>query len=355
MLFALSLFLFAWTASCEAPSSAPAQPAATGDPFSDYVVKLFEDSKGRLWMGTINDGVACYDGQTLRWYSVNDGLPGTTVAAIAEDRDGNMWLGTHSGLVRYNGVVFTLFTPKDGLTNERISQLLVDRNGQLWVGTWGGVYRYNGVGFTPFNVPKPEVELSPYSSMRDWVTELMEDRQGNIWIGRDGYGACRYDGQVFAHFTRKEGLSSNNVQTICEDRQGHIWFGSRVAENDHSDPEKRKGRGGPSRYDGHAVIRFPDIPGLDSCETYALHCDRAGNVWIGANHWGVYRYDGAQFKLFHQTTRTDLIGKFGIQSILEDQKEQIWLGLSGGLFRIEDDALLHMVHNGERLMEDKGK
>jgi hypothetical protein len=34
--------------------------------------------------------------------------------------------------------------------------------------------------------------------------------KGNIWFGRDGYGACKYDGSSFTRFTNEDGLPSNN-------------------------------------------------------------------------------------------------------------------------------------------------
>jgi ligand-binding sensor domain-containing protein len=177
------------------------------------------------------------------------------------------------------------------------------------------------------------------------VTELIQDSRGNIWFGRDGYGACRFDGKGFTHFTKKEGLASNNVQVIREDGKGNIWLGSRVAENDHPDPDSRKGDGGLSRYDGKSLVRFRDIEGLSRNETYAIATDRAGNVWIGANNLGVYRYDGNSFQLFRGTDRMDLTSTIGVQSILEDSKGRLWLGLSGGLFRLQGGAVVN-VHRG---------
>ncbi len=233
-------------------------------------------AKGNLWFGTIFKGVARYTPsallrpgeKTLTYFSEKDGLPGTTVASIAEDKAGNMWFGTHSGLSKYDpsahfdsaqhkslrpgGKTFTNFTQKDGLCHDRVSNILVDRAGNIWVGTWGGVCRYKDGGFSDFPIPKPDVDLLPYQTTMDWITEIMEDKQGNIWFGRDGYGACKYDGASFTHFTKKDGLPSNNVQVIEEDEQGNIWFGTRVAENDHPDPEKRTGEGGLCRYDPSA-------------------------------------------------------------------------------------------------------
>lgn len=312
-------------------------------PIDEYVVEIFEDSKNNLWFGTLNKGAARFDGKNLTYFSEKEGLVGNAVVSIAEDKSGNLWFGTQSGLSKFDGKNFTNFTRKEGLCSDRVSNLLVDKSGKLWVGTWDGICTFDGSKFSNFDLPKPDVELQDYQKATlNWTTEIIEDRQGNIWFGRDGYGACRFDGKNFTHFTKKEGLASNNVQVICADKRGNIWFGSRVAENDHPDPKSRFGDGGLSRFDGKSVSQFPEIEGLSKNETYAIAEDRAGNVWIGANGLGVYRFDGQSFQLFKGTDRMDLTSVMGIQSILGDGRGRLWFGFSGGLFRLEAGEVVHV-------------
>jgi ligand-binding sensor domain-containing protein len=365
------LVMLAVIPACSAqPNSNPGSMAMpeTDAPIDEYVVALFEDSKGNLWFGTMSSGVARYTPstllrageKTLTYFSEKEGLPGTTVVSMAEDKAGNMWFGTHSGLSKYDpsaklrpgGKTFTNFTQKDGLCHDRVSNILIDRAGHLWVGTWGGVCRYENGRFSDFPIPKPDVDLLPYQTTMDWVTEVMEDSQGNIWFGRDGYGACKYDGTSFTHFTKKEGLPSNNVQVIEEDQQGHIWFGTRAAENDHPDPEKRTGEGGLCRYDpseplrDKAFVQFPEWEGLSKNQIYTIYTDKKGHIWVGATGFGVYRYDGKSFHLYKGTNRMDLTYSFGVQDMLEDRNGTYWFGFSGGLFRLEGASIVHVSQNG---------
>ena len=344
------LFLVSFVTSCSGQPYSHGQGnprdsdniSKTGTPISAYVVDVYEDKKGNLWFGTISDGVARFDGKSLTYFTTKDGLCDNTVVSITEDREGNIWLGTHAGLSKFDGRTFTNFTSKEGLCQDRVSNVLVDSKGQIWVGTWEGVCQFDGTTFTDFPLPIPDIEVPVYQATENWVTEIIEDREGNIWFGRSGYGACKYDGNAFTQFTRKEGLPSNCIQAIHEDQQGNIWFGSRVAENDHPDADKRTGEGGLSRYDGKTFQQFPGIKGLSKNDIYSIHEDKAGAIWIGATGVGVYRYDGQSFKMYKGTNRMDLTYSFGVQSILEDRNGTLWFGFSGGLFRLRGSSIVHV-------------
>ncbi len=307
---------------------------------SEYVVGVFEDSKGNLWFGTISDGAARFDGKTLTYFSTKDGLIDNTVASIAEDHQGNIWFGTHNGASKFDGKRFTNFGRAEGLHGAGC-KFLVDKTGNIWAGTNHGAFRFNGFGFTPFEIPNPVME----DSSRKWeagkVWGLMEDKKGNIWFGRDAYGACKYDGKSFTHFTKKDGLCSNNVDGIVEDNRGNIWFGCLS-----TDLPKEIKEGGVCRYDGKAFTKFPDKEGISKNDIYSIYADKAGNIWMGATGLGVYRYDGQSFQFYKGTDRMDLTWSMGIQSILEDSKGRLWFGFSGGLFRFSGAAIVNVAKGG---------
>ncbi len=74
---------------------------------------------------------------------MENGLPQNTVQAIAQTRDGFIWLGTEVGLVRFDGNNFVLFdqNSKPALPGNDVSCLLAASDGALWIGTSEGLAR----------------------------------------------------------------------------------------------------------------------------------------------------------------------------------------------------------------------
>jgi len=304
----------------------------------EYVIETFEDSKGNLWFGTLEKGVAKYDGTTLKYFTTTDGLPSNRVVNIIEDSEGILWFGTGNGLSKYDGVTFINFTTDDGICNNMVSNLLIDSKGVFWIGTWNGVCQFDGTYFKTFNVPYSTVETQINEDTKNWITEITEDSEGNIWIGRDGYGASKFDGNKFIHYTTREGLNSNNVQSIAEDQDGMIWIGTRVAEKDNADTSKRFGKGGLNKFDGKIFMHFPNIEGVNNNDVYGIYNDDSNNLWITTISNGVYKYNGSTFKNYNVPKP--------IVSILKDSKGTIWLGCAGGLFRINSKRIVNVTTNG---------
>src|ERR1700734_1883713 len=58
--------------------------------------------------------------------SVDDGLIQSQATCLAQDKIGNLWVGTLGGLSRYNGRSFTNYTVRDGMQSNVVNALAVD-------------------------------------------------------------------------------------------------------------------------------------------------------------------------------------------------------------------------------------
>jgi ligand-binding sensor domain-containing protein len=305
----------------------------------EYVVETFQDSQGNLWFGTLEKGVAKYDGSKLTYLTTKDGLPSDRIVSIIEDDSGNLWFGTGAGLSKFDGKTFTNFSEKDGLCSDMISNLFIDNKGNFWIGTWGGVCKFDGAQFENFPIPYPIVETKINPDTKDWITEIAEDTKGNIWFGRDGYGASKFDGNSFVHFTTKDGLNSNCVQSIVEDKEGSIWIGTRVAEKDNADADKRFGQGGLNKYNGEKFIHFPEIKGFNESDVFTIYKDNSNDLWFSTTSNGVYKRENYKFVNYAVPNST--------MSFLKDKTGNVWLGCAGGLFRINSKGeIINITTNG---------
>ncbi|MFA7275054.1 MAG: two-component regulator propeller domain-containing protein [Crocinitomicaceae bacterium] len=295
----------------------------------EYVTSVFEDSKGTLWFGTLEKGIAHYDGEKLKYFTKNDGLPSDRVTGIIEDSSGLFWLHTGEGLSKYDGKNFTNFLVGDDFNSNVVSKLLIDSKNVFWVATWNGVFQFDGKTFHPFSIPYPEVDTKINENTKYWAT-VSEDANGNIWFRRPGYGVCKYDGKSFTHYLKKDGLHSNYVTDIEFDKDGSVWFGTRVAERDDPDPKKQFGKGGLNKMMGNKIISFPEIASFNDGDVYEIYKDKSDNIWISTVKNGVYKYDGVAFK--HYNVPISIMG------ILEDRKGNLWLGGAGGLYKINQNG-----------------
>ena len=83
----------------------------------------------------------------FKHFSVKDGLSQSTVRAITQDKQGNLWFGTQNGLSRYDSYTFTTFqsnsSDSTGITDNSIYSLYLDTRGTLWIGTASGLSKFN--------------------------------------------------------------------------------------------------------------------------------------------------------------------------------------------------------------------
>ena len=298
-----------------------------------YVTDVYQDDDENLWFGTIEKGLARYDGKELKYFTTDDGLPSDRVVSITEDASGNIWLGTGNGISIFDGKKFRDLKLPDGICNNSISSIQFGPDSVLWIGTWGGLCTYDEGEFSSFLMPVPEVTTPINPDTKDWITEIEMDDHGIIWIARDGSGMYRYDGKDFRHFHKKDGLLSNGVTEIEVDDKGDVWIGSRLTERDFD--VKAPGSAGVNKLTDGEMTSFPVMEAFNNSEVYEIYKDRKGNIWISTVKYGVYRYDGQDF------THHDV--PISIMCMTEDKNGNLWLGGAGGLYRINSNGDVNYV------------
>jgi serine phosphatase RsbU (regulator of sigma subunit) len=217
---------------------------------------MHQEKSGNIWLGT-NSGVSKYDGKSFTHFTENEGLLNNIVLSMLQDKSGDLWFGTNGGLSKYDGKTFTNFTEKEGLINSTVWSMLQDRKGNLWFGTNGGLSKYDGKTFTNFTEKE--------GLINNMVLCMLQDKTGIFWFGTND-GLSKYDGKSFTHFNENNGLSNNTVLSMLQDNTGNLWFGS---------------NGGVSKYDGKYFTHFTEKDGLGNNTVLSMLQDSVGNLWFG--------------------------------------------------------------------------
>ncbi|MEW6210686.1 MAG: two-component regulator propeller domain-containing protein [Acidobacteriota bacterium] len=290
----------------------------------------YEDSGGNLWLGLFRDE-ALYrfrDGKFTR-YSEKDGWLGVP-AAICEDRQGNLWVGSDR-LFLYRDGRFISFAEKEGFSGLSIKTILEDNEGNLWIGTGErGVNRATRQFITTFT--------RQHGMDSDNVYPILEDSRGDVWIGSDTLSRLRNDS-----FEKSAARWPRYVQSLCEDREGRLWVGTVGG--------LYRGRDGQFT---DLSSSFP-VP-LTFDYIFAIHQSRDGAMWFGAST-GLVRLKDDRFTVF---TEKDGLAGNDVKVIFEDRRGALWIGTYGGLSRFDGDRFTsYTVRDGlasnrvRALFEDK--
>lgn len=263
-------------------------------------------------------------------YGVEQGLSQSQVQTITQDNEGNLWIGTLSGLTRYNGKTFKIYSRSSGLAEDWITASYKDTDGNIWFGHWAGgvsVYDQKRKGFDNLN-------LEEYTRFKA-ITAITQDEKGKFWIATEGSGIFIYEPRngKMASLSKDNGLASDNVYAVCADAQNNMWIAT----------EK-----GITVYDVKGDISssssfktLNSTKGLPSDHVTALTLVNQGNeMWVGTADSGVTVLNLTGFtaanalnvlqgRKFVINALNELGSNF-VETIMEDRDQRIWIGTTGG-------------------------
>ncbi|MBL0133485.1 MAG: histidine kinase [Chitinophagaceae bacterium] len=112
-------------------------------------------------------------------YDLNDGLAGSTVYTMAQDKDRFLWFGTETGLSRFDGTHFKNYSTSDGLPDNDILDIYCDKKNRIWMATFkvSIAYIFNGQIHNQFN----DSALSNLKLPGN-ILSFVEDKNGDLGI-----------------------------------------------------------------------------------------------------------------------------------------------------------------------------
>ena len=291
---------------------------------------ILQDRVGFLWVGTRN-GLARYDGYGFRVFRPNRDNPNSlshnAIQSLAEDFDGNLWIGTERGGLNKFDPLTETFThyrhnPDDSnsLTGNRIRKLRVDASGFIWAGTDEGLNRIDprSGDITRFVHERG----NPDSLTRIVVRNFDFTQDGFVWIGVGG-GVDKLDpatGRV-THYLFNPSAANNpeGASRIVVDANDHVWLGTPrgLLRFDPSSEEFDPPRNQPA---GMRETRF-----------LALFRDQAGSLWLGTDGDGLYEYNPntQQFNHYPDRFSGGSLMATSAEALYQDREGLLWIGTRG--------------------------
>ncbi|MBV8845513.1 MAG: hypothetical protein JO307_22115 [Bryobacterales bacterium] len=245
-----------------------------------------------------------------RIWTVQQGLPTGTIYDIWQTRDGYIWLGTQTGLVRFDGVRFTAAeniypgVPE----NLWVRAGFEDSSGSLWVATNDmGVLRIRNGAITRYGAKE--------GLPTDVAFCLVQGDQGDLWACTSNGLAHLKDGKIHVEHLSETGPDA--VRAACRSTDGTLWVGG-----DKPEVLARRERG----FETYSLNGIPADAGVR-----AIACSR-GTVWVGTTA-GLIEMKGVSQRLY---TENDGLVDDGILSITESGDGSLWVGTRSGFSRLRN-------------------
>lgn len=189
---------------------------------SDIPKAVFQDSRGRIWIGYDHIGLAVLDknGHIELYQSDEDdnrSLPANTVTAIMEDKAGSIWVGTRKkGISICNKSIYKFELEPWGDVN----CIMRDSSGNLWLGTDN-----NGVRKIDAATGAKQSFL-PDGISQQAVVCLAQGADGTIWAGTYDNGLMGISGNRIRVFNKNNGLASNDIWSVIYNPDGTLLLGT---------------------------------------------------------------------------------------------------------------------------------
>ncbi len=174
---------------------------------------LFQDSGGRIWVGTRSTLGYVEHGS----YTSIDGVPPGYIDSFAEDKDRNLWVAHRDGgLLRISRDRHIDYTPWQDKSRCRRRLAADPVRGGIWIGSFSG-------GLTHFVNGRIAASYSVGDGLgRGPVEQVRVAADGTVWAATEGGLSRIKDGRIATLDTRS-GLPCDSVHWMIDDAE-HAWW-----------------------------------------------------------------------------------------------------------------------------------
>lgn len=293
--------------------------------------------------------------------SVDDGLIQSQATCLAQDKTGNMWIGTLGGLSRYDGRNFTNYTVRNGLLHNIVQAVATDASNNVWISGPEGLSCYDGKSFrhyrkevqvrrknnnTPqitivhdttwwrvqgevYYITKGKIKYFVTPGQAGYISAMMASSEG-VWIASEGviyhYHHAHWD---TLRFTLAAEETPPNIYRIFKGRDGLVWL-----SGSYGLYKVYKGGIVPYTYQEEPLTNLPAITSVAE--------DNNGTLWLGAIS-GAVRIDNNGIQYYN---RRNGLTDNTVNDVLKDSEGSIWMASDGqGVFRFSGTQFTGLDEN----------
>jgi len=267
------------------------------------------DQADRLWIGTIGSGVLLRmpDGTITRELDPTEAAS-NAVRTIVSTRNGDLWIGTHAGLIRLSHTGMDFLKAANTGTAD-YGSVFLDRDDSVWLST-GNLNHYVNGQDRPISFPGVQGVH---------IRAVYREPSGAFWIGTVGNGAYRLvNGKITAHL-----LGSTAVTGFIAAPDGSLWLGT---------------DGGVAEWAHGTLTRFQIYGDLRMSTVKAMALAPDGSLWI-ATPGGLFLFRNSQYVRPNVAQR---LARYRVWSIYADSDGSLWIGAGTGLYLWRGGVLVHM-------------
>ncbi len=293
-----------------------------------HIRALLRDQTGRLWVGDAK-GLWLRDAQTGRFTALPLSEPigaAPGIFRLTQSSDGRIWVGTvgqgvfvlDATRLRAQAVQET-GSSRPGLGEEPNSFIQEVAKGQIWIGTYGkGMVVVDSASLQTRRL-RHDASIAT-SLADDSVWSVLRDRSGLIWVGSHR-GVSLHDpnqSAVLSIFGGHTSITEGNVTTVLPMPDNSIWLGLQNRGINIVDPAANQIRAHQS----------PQHLGF----VHAMTTPHHGSIYLGSSR-GLFRSDLAGGQMQHLKF-PPLDPAMGVNALQLDGN-LLWVGAHGGLWRID--------------------